>query len=305
MTTPSQAAHIRDLMRSVVEDVVIFPDLAAFAKEARNLEGAVVWPHWNGSRNRNRTAHVAALCDIMGLAYVGPDPYARLVANDKSLSKVYLERCGLKSPPSVFVANARQANQVGSLAMPVIVKPNMEGSSIGIDQSSICNTEAEARALTVKKLETFPEGIIVEEFVRGPEVFISLAFNARGTFCWGCSERVVHGDAKYLTDHVYDYNLKFSGQRRITLRPFEFVSPELLTRIIQLTEDLKTIDLIRIDGRISNGELLILEMTPDPLMTPHSEFLGTLAQAGHEPRVVIRDIIERTANRRERHGTWR
>ena len=44
-------------------------------------------------------------------------------------------------------------------------------------------------------------------------------------------------------------------------------------------------------------ELLIIEITPDPLMTPYSEFLGTLALAGHEPALVIRDIVERVAAR--------
>jgi hypothetical protein len=43
--------------------------------------------------------------------------------------------------------------------------------------------------------------------------------------------------------------------------------------------------------------LLIIEITPDPLMTPYSEFLGTLALAGHEPALVIRDIVERAAAR--------
>jgi hypothetical protein len=38
-------------------------------------------------------------------------------------------------------------------------------------------------------------------------------------------------------------------------------------------------------------------ITPDPLMTPYSEFLGTLALAGHEPALVIRDIVERAAAR--------
>ena len=75
------------------------------------------------------------------------------------------------------------------------------------------------------------------------------------------------------------------------------MTDELLSKIVQLTADLKTIDLIRLDGRLWDGELLIIEITPDPLMTPYSEFLGTLALAGHEPALVIRDIVERVAAR--------
>src|SRR5450631_1684545 len=84
MTTPEQAVYIRDLMKSAVDDVTVFFDLVDFIQQAPKLHDAVVWPHWNGSRNRNRTGYAAAICE----RYVGPDPYARLIANDKSLSKV-------------------------------------------------------------------------------------------------------------------------------------------------------------------------------------------------------------------------
>ena len=106
------------------------------------------------------------------------------------------------------------------------------------------------------------------------------------------------GRAKFLTNHVYDYNLKFSSERQVALRSIEFMTDELLAKIVQLAADLKTIDLIRLDGRLRDGELFVIEITPDPLMTPHSEFLGTLALAGHEPAWVIRDIVERAAARR-------
>jgi D-alanine-D-alanine ligase len=297
MTTPEQAAHIRELMKSAVDDVIVFFDLAEFVKQAPKLHDAVIWPHWNGSRGRNRTAYAAAICEIYGLRYVGPDPYARLIANDKSLSKMFLRRSNLDSPASVLVLTPSQTDLIGALRVPLIIKPNMEGSSIGIDQAAICTTMDEAKDLALHKLGNFPEGIIVEEFVSGPEVFISLAFDKRGSFRWGCSERIVRDEASFLMSHVYDYSLKFSSERQVALRSVEFMTDELLSKIVQLTTDLKTIDLIRFDGRLRDGELSIIEITPDPLMTPHSEFLGTLALAGHEPAQVIRDIIERAATR--------
>jgi D-alanine-D-alanine ligase len=141
MTTPEQAVHIRDLMKSAVDDVSVFFDLADFIQQAPKLHDAVIWPHWNGSKNRNRTSYAAAICEIYGLRYVGPDPYARLIANDKSLSKVFLARAGLKSPSSVLVTIPAQADLISALGVPVIVKPNMEGSSIGIDLHNDCGSQ--------------------------------------------------------------------------------------------------------------------------------------------------------------------
>ena len=210
------------------------------------LHDTIVWPHWNGSRNRNRTAYAAAICQIYGMRYVGPDPYARLIANDKSLSKIFLRRSGLQSPELVFVALPKQTDLISALRIPIIVKPNMEGSSIGIDQGSVCATIWEAKDLALRMLDNFPEGVIVEEFVSGPEVFISIAFDKWGRFRWGCSERIVQDDASFLSNRVYDYRLKFSPERDIGLRPVEFITDEVLAKILHLTKDLKTIDLIRI-----------------------------------------------------------
>jgi D-alanine-D-alanine ligase len=230
MTTPEQATRIRELMNLAVDDVIVFSDLLDFIKQAPQLHDAVVWPHWNGSQNRNRTSYAAAICEIYGLRYIGPDPYARLIANDKSLSKVFLQRSGLDSPASILVATPTQTDLVGALRAPIIVKPNIEGSSIGIDQDSICITTEEAKALTLHKLKHFPEGIIVEEFLSGPEVFVSLAFNKHGSFRWACSERVVRDELSFLTNHVYDYSLEFSGERQVALRSIEFMTDELLAK---------------------------------------------------------------------------
>src|ERR1700688_4681662 len=165
MTTPEQSVHIRDLMKSAVDDVTVFFDLADFIQQAPKLHDTVVWPHWNGSRNRNRTGYAAAICEIYGLRYVGPDPYARLIANDKSLSKVFLRRAGLESPACILVVTTTQTDLISALRFPVIVKPNMVGSSIGIDQGSICRPMEEAKYLALRHQCNFPEVIIVEEFV--------------------------------------------------------------------------------------------------------------------------------------------
>jgi len=53
--------------------------------------------------------------------------------------------------------NPTQADLISALRVPVIVKPNMEGSSIGIDQGSICTTMEEAKDLALRKLSNFPE----------------------------------------------------------------------------------------------------------------------------------------------------
>jgi D-alanine-D-alanine ligase len=295
MTTPRQAERIVELLKKIAEEVILFTDLTDFANCASSLGDSVVWPHWNGSRNRNRTAKAAMICEIHGLRYVGPDPYARLIANDKSLSKVFIKQAGLDTPPSVFIAAPQQIDLVDFLSPPLIVKPNMEGSSIGIDKLSASSTQSEAKIIALEKLKEFKEGVIVEEYVSGPEVFVALAFKADSSYRCGTSERIVQDDPFFLHNGVYDYSLKFTNDKKVSLRPAHFLTDDLLAKILFLTDALKTVDLIRIDGRLTGGKMSIIEITPDPLMTPSSEFLGSLELCGHERYEVLRDIIERVA----------
>lgn|GEM_PF-2593062 len=302
MTTPEQAEWISESLKDVVSEVITFTDLAEFAKQADSLRNSVVWPHWNGSRNRNRTAQAAMVCEIFGLRYVGPDPYGRLIANDKSLSKIFLRQAGLDTPSSVFVGTTQQISLIETLRLPLIVKPNMEGSSIGIDKKSASTTHEGAKLIARDKLEEFSEGVIVEEFISGPEVFIALAFKKDGDYSCGTAERIVQDNPYFLHNDVYDYALKFSGARQVSLRPSSFLTRELLSKILYLTDVLKTVDLIRIDGRLLDGKMSIIEITPDPLMTPDSEFLGSLELSGHPRKKILRDIIERVSARTP--GQW-
>jgi D-alanine-D-alanine ligase len=302
MTTPEQAEWIAESLKDVVSEVITFTDLAEFTKQADGFRNSIVWPHWNGSRNRNRTAQVAMVCEIYGLRYVGPDPYGRLIANDKSLSKVFLRQAGLDTPSSVFVGTARQTGLIETLRLPLIVKPNMEGSSMGIDKKSTSTTYEGAELLAREKLGEFKEGVIVEEFISGPEVFIALAFKKDGNYSCGTAERIVQDDPHFLHNDVYDYSLKFSDARQVSLRPSDFLTRELLSKILRLTDVLKTVDLIRIDGRLLDGAMSIIEITPDPLMTPDSEFLGSLELSGHPKKKILRDIIERVLARTP--GQW-
>ena len=301
MTTPGQAQKIHELLSQVVQDVILITDLSEFARQAPGLEKerTIVWPHWNGAEIRSRTSHAAALCEIYDLNYIGPDVYGRLISNDKSIAKVFIREAGLKTPDSLFIAGKSQTHLIEALSMPVIVKPNMEGSSIGIDDTSIARTIDEAKVICERCLEAFPDGVIVERFVSGPEIFIAIAFDEDDNMHWGCSERYVQEDSQYFLKRVYDYELKFTDKRKLALKPSALMTDSLLAKIRLLTDSIKTIDLIRVDGRLYDGEFYVIEITPDPLMTPDSEFLGSLTLAGYPPLSTLRHIVMRAATRRQ------
>ncbi|HZY03787.1 MAG TPA: D-alanine--D-alanine ligase, partial [Anaeromyxobacteraceae bacterium] len=86
-----------------------------------------------GRRGRFREAFFPALFDELGMPYTGSDAYALSLSLDKQLTKLVLAQHGVPTPRWQFLEGPRQLKPT-ALRLPVIVKPNFEGSSKGITQ---------------------------------------------------------------------------------------------------------------------------------------------------------------------------
>src|SRR5512146_1061267 len=86
-----------------------------------------------GRRGRAREAFYPALFEELGFPYTGSDAYVLTLTLDKWLTKLVLATHGVDSPRGRLVTPA-EVKRLGDgaavgLALPVIVKPNYEGSS--------------------------------------------------------------------------------------------------------------------------------------------------------------------------------
>ena len=57
---------------------------------------------------------------------------------------------------------------------PVVVKPNLQGSSIGIGQQSLCHDSDQAKTLAASLLARFAEPVLVERFIEGLEITVAI-----------------------------------------------------------------------------------------------------------------------------------
>ncbi|WP_321336473.1 ATP-grasp domain-containing protein [uncultured Cohaesibacter sp.] len=292
MTTPRQADAISKILTQVATDVLEINSIEQLSDTLQALDDPLVLPHWNGLGSRNRTGLATSICEAFGKRFIGADTYARLVTADKSLSKVFLKQSGVKFPKSIFVASSDDFQLINFLSMPCIVKPNMEGSSIGIDQNSLVSDRLSAEERCNMLLASFPSGVIVEEYISGSEVSFSALCNQGQLKYWAAAERIVEDDPEYLKNHVYDHELKFTGLRKLALRPFDLPAQEDIQAIKRLVKLLGHIDFIRLDGRVRNGRFHAIEITVDPLLTPRSEFIGGLSLSGRSPEAIFYDIID-------------
>ncbi len=76
---------------------------------------------------------VAALCQLAGIPLVGSDVASSAVAMNKSLCKQVLAQCGFPVVKGVELKTPAEGAKAVGLGFPLIVKPSLLGSSIGVN----------------------------------------------------------------------------------------------------------------------------------------------------------------------------
>ncbi len=102
--------------------------------------------------------------DRLGIPYTGPGAAASRIAIDKIATKRVLEAAGVPTAPYEVLPRGSDAT---SLALPVVVKPPRDGSSVGI--SKVSEPGQWPAALQAAR-EVDPQGdVLVETFIPGRE----------------------------------------------------------------------------------------------------------------------------------------
>src|SRR3954453_1325286 len=122
-----------------------------------------------GRRGRAREAFYPALFEELGFPYTGSDAYVLTLTLDKWLTKLVLAQRGIDTPRGRLITpdEYRRLREPGTLglALPVIVKPNYEGSSKGIGDDAVVRDVRVLAEVLPRALRAYPTGVLVEEFV--------------------------------------------------------------------------------------------------------------------------------------------
>ncbi len=219
-----------------------------------------------GHRGKMRRAFYPALFEELGIPSTGSDAYTLCVTLDKALTKKQLAGWGVPSPRGRFVTRATLKNGgLDELPFPVIVKPNFEGSSKGIDQNSVVEDPiALGRALETL-LAKYPDGALVESFVPGIDIRV---VHLEGLPPLPAVETVV--SPSYSRRHdIVDYKLANANAGTLERRSPAGLRPEVAERLRELTA--RTIsafalrDVAALDFRVGpGGEIWFLSATAIP-----------------------------------------
>lgn len=119
---------------------------------------------------------VQGLLDIVGIPYTCSGVWSSALAMDKPKAKVFYEKAGVPTPPSVTVRKGETVDVsviVEKLGEHVVVKPGNEGSAIGV---FIVEGQASIEKALSKALEIDDE-VLIERYISGTELTVAVLGN--------------------------------------------------------------------------------------------------------------------------------
>lgn len=110
---------------------------------------------------------VASVYELLGLAYTGSPVEALASCRSKARTKALLRGLGLPTAPFVVVG-AGEGVPAFAGTLPVIVKPEAEDASLGIDQESVVRDPALLAGRVERVRAGYGGSVLIESYLPGP-----------------------------------------------------------------------------------------------------------------------------------------
>jgi D-alanine-D-alanine ligase len=296
---PTQAdiATLSGWLEEAHYNYTVFDSVREFVTSASQIPASsIVLPLWRGGASRNRTTTVPALCEELGLFYVGGDVFVQTVSQDKSLSKVFCRKAGFRVPGEWLLPSRKDLQNFTPsqrLGDRFVVKPQYSAASIGIEDRALCRTDGEAKEWALELFDRRLGPLVCEEFIEGDEISLCL-IEERGTIIERCVAAVLDLEGAYpYRDRLLTFDEKARDDDGCEMRAWPYpVDPHLWECAATLVGLLGKTDMLRVDGRLADGRFTVIELTQDPNFAIDSELVGGFNDCGLSPPAFFDRLIQ-------------
>ena len=237
---------------------------------------------------------VQGMFEMLNTAYVGCDVLSSSIGMDKIICKQLVKNLKIPVLKHVVIENEKNINyknvlgKVKKLGLPVFVKPNSMGSSVGI-----------TKVIKQQHLKS----AIAKAFKYDSQIYIEKAVdNAREIVCAVLGSKLsakasVCGEIVVLTRQFYDYESKYVDATSHKLVMPAKISKKLSDQIrktsVEIFKTLKCSGLARIDFFIKKGtdRFYFCEINTIPGFTEHSLYPNLWKKTGTAPRKLVEELI--------------
>jgi D-alanine-D-alanine ligase len=228
----------------------------------------------HGSIGENGT--IQGFLESLGIKYTGSNQLSSAICMDKNISKFIARGSKVITPDWRIVTRDQNIDEDNS-EFPLVIKPNDQGSTVGL---TIVHDESELGSALDLAFK-YSSSVMVEQFIKGRELTVTLIGGKALPVC------------EIIPSHeLYDYECKYTSGMSKYVCPAD-IELDLTKRIQEITERLfdvlKCRHYSRADFRMDHEDnLWFLEMNTLPGMTDTSLAPMTAKAAG----LSFNDLIE-------------
>lgn len=249
------------------------------------------------SGHRLLEPHIASVMEIIGVPFTGTGPMSLQLCKDKGLTKVILNYHKIKTPEFKVFKKGKRITGLKNFKYPAFVKPLRLESSEGITQNSYVENLTDATEQIKFIQSKYNTDVIIEEFIDGREVYVSLlgndkvtAFPPREMFF----KEVPQNEPKFAT-YKSKWDLKYRKKWGIDSDWAEEFSPLLKKRIEQTCKQIYRIlglqGFGRIDLRVTDLDIYFIEANPNPSIAKKEDYALSASKAGVTYEELIAKIV--------------
>lgn len=259
-------------------------DLVKLAQDAKNIDVAIIMLHGRGGEDGT----MQGFLEVLGIPYQGSRVLGSAIAMNKIISKKLYIQAGLPVAPymvcraGVYPEETRIRERIG---FPLVVKPEQEGSSIGI---TIVREPGDLKG-ALEKAWSYDKRCLIEKYIPGREITVGVLGNSPPRALPPIEIRPTAGF------EFFDYTAKYQpgATEEICPAPIsESLTLKCQEYALKAHEALCCEDYSRTDMILHEGEFYILETNTIPGMTATSLFPQAAQVAGISLSELLDELIE-------------
>lgn len=278
-------------MQSINSNLTHYQSPYIFLENIAKHKNSIVLSVWSGEKSRNRKALVPSICEAYNIPYVGADSYLHIISADKHLSKKICLPFGIEGAKDIVISNKKHFALLRTLSYPVVIKPNLEGGSIGIFQDNVVYNITDAEKVCSRLLQHF-NPLIVEEYLPGEEVSICIAGIKGKIDVFQIMAQSIGGKSFFTSEILGAEVKKIDKTQRKTEPKNNLLPSEEVNRIISLYNSFGKAEIMRIDGRIKDNHFKLIELTPDCSLNIHGSVSQAFKNCGYSYKTAIEYLLK-------------
>lgn len=248
-----------------------------------------------------KRAQSPVLLEMLGVRYSGANPFTALLVNDKHFTKQILKNYGVKVSDDVILCNSDDVSQYMNknyIKLPIVLKPNTEGSSLGIDDDCLCHNYNKAISKANKLLDTYSP-IIAEQYIPGYELTVWIIGNKQN-YKLIKPLLISYDGVFYFENKIFTLQDKATRKREYHLPEIKISDSELQKLTALSTEIFEALDMrdyARFDFRLNEDGIYFIEANALPIFSKTSEIGKICDLYNIEYNDICKKLIETISER--------